>query len=234
MNGYYAIAIDGPSGAGKSSLAKRCAGAFGFIYVDTGAIYRTLGLAAWWQGIDRRDERAVMALLPTLDIRMAYNDCGEQCMLLNGEDVSREIRLPEISLCASDVSALPGVRAYLLEMQRELARRSSVIMDGRDIGTVVLPAAELKIFLTASAEARSLRRVRQLEEKGIAADFSEVLRDSQYRDEQDSSRAAAPLKAAEDAVLLDTTELDFDASYERLCRIIEERLGLKPVGSCHA
>ena len=233
MNGFYAIAIDGPSGAGKSSLAKRCAAAFGFIYVDTGAIYRTLGLAAWRLGIDRRDEPAIMALLPTLDIRMAYNSSGEQCMLLNGEDVSREIRLPEISICASDVSALPGVRACLLDMQRQMARRSSVIMDGRDIGTVVLPDAELKIFLTASAEARAIRRVRQLEEKGMAADFDEVLRDIRYRDEQDSGRAAAPLKAADDAVFVDTTELDFDESYALLCRIIEEKLGLKPLERAH-
>ena len=228
MNGFYAIAIDGPSGAGKSTLAKRCAAAFGFIYVDTGAIYRTLGLAAWRQGIDRRDEQAVMALLPTLDIQMAYNSSGEQCMLLNGEDVSREIRLPEISICASDVSAHAAVRAYLLEMQRRIARSSSVIMDGRDIGTVVLPDAELKIFLTASAEARAIRRVRQLDEKGVKADFDEVLRDIRYRDEQDSSRAAAPLKAADDAIFVDTTELDFDGSYALFCRIIEERLGLRP------
>ncbi|MDO4974317.1 MAG: (d)CMP kinase [Eubacteriales bacterium] len=226
MNGHIAIAIDGPSGAGKSSLARRCAAAFGFVYVDTGAIYRTVGLAALRRGIDRRDEEAVKALLPELVIEMRYNDAGEQRMFLNGEDVSAEIRLPEVSICASDVSALPAVRAYLLEMQRKMAREQDVIMDGRDIGTVVLPDAELKIFLTASAEARAERRLKELQAKGVEADFEEVLRDIRYRDEQDSSRAAAPLKAAEDAVPVDTTEIDFDASFRLLCSIIRDRLGV--------
>ena len=230
MSRQYAIAIDGPSGAGKSSLAQRCAKAFGIIYVDTGAIYRTVGLAAYRQGIDRKDEQAVSEILPGLQIEMRYDDNGEQRMYLNGEDVSREIRMPEISICASDVSALPKVRAFLLEMQRQLALENNVIMDGRDIGTVVLPDAELKIFLTASAQARAERRMKQLEEKGVKADFAEVLKDIQYRDDQDSNRAAAPLKAAEDAVLLDTTEIDFDASFAKLCGIIEERLGVLPTG----
>ena len=229
MNKHFAIAIDGPSGAGKSSLAKRCAEAYGILYVDTGAIYRTVGLAAWRQGVDRKDEAAVEALLPELRIAMRYDETGEQRMLLNGEDVSAQIRMPEISICASDVSALPAVRAFLLEMQRQLARENSVIMDGRDIGTVVLPDAQLKIFLTASAEARADRRVKQLAEKGVQADYAEVLRDIQYRDEQDSSRAAAPLKAAEEAVLLDTTELSFDQSFERLSAIVRERLGIEPL-----
>ena len=227
MNGHYAIAIDGPSGAGKSSLARDCAAAFGFLYVDTGAIYRTVGLAAYRRDLDRRDEAAVAALLPELDIRMAYNAEGEQRMFLNGEDVSETIRTPEISICASDVSALPAVRAFLLEMQRRMARENSVIMDGRDIGTVVLPEAELKIFLTASAEARAERRVKQLEEKGLTCDYEEVLRDIRYRDEQDSHRAAAPLKAAEDAVLVDTTALDRNESFALLCSLIRERLGLE-------
>ena len=227
MNGHYAIAIDGPSGAGKSSLARDCAAAFGFLYVDTGAIYRTVGLAAYRQGTDCRDEAAVAALLPQLDIRMAYNAEGEQRMFLNGEDVSEAIRTPEISICASDVSALPTVRAFLLEMQRRMARENSVIMDGRDIGTVVLPEAELKIFLTASAEARAERRVKQLEEKGLVCDYEEVLRDIRYRDEQDSHRVAAPLKAAEDAVLVDTTAFDRNESFALLCSLIRERLGLE-------
>ena len=227
MNGHYAIAIDGPSGAGKSTLARDCAAAFGFLYVDTGAIYRTVGLAAYRRDLDRRDEAAVAALLPELDIRMAYNAEGEQRMFLNGEDVSEAIRAPEISICASDVSALPAVRAFLLEMQRRMARENSVIMDGRDIGTVVLPEAELKIFLTASAEARAERRVKQLEEKGLVCDFEEVLRDIRYRDEQDSHRAAAPLKAAEDAVLVDTTALDRNESFALLCSLIRERLSLE-------
>ena len=227
MNGHYAIAIDGPSGAGKSTLARDCAAAFGFLYVDTGAIYRTVGLAAYRRDLDRRDEAAVAALLPELDIRMAYNAEGEQRMFLNGEDVSEAIRAPEISICASDVSALPAVRAFLLEMQRRMARENSVIMDGRDIGTVVLPEAELKIFLTASAEARAERRVKQLEEKGLTCDYEEVLRDIRYRDEQDSHRAAAPLKAAEDAVLVDTTAFDRNESFALLCSLIRERLGLE-------
>ena len=230
MNGHYSIAIDGPSGAGKSSLARSCAAKFGFLYVDTGAIYRTVGLAAFRRGIDRRDEAAVSALLPELDIQMAYNTQGEQCMLLNGEDVSKEIRLPEISICASDVSALPAVRSYLLEMQRKMAREHNVIMDGRDIGTVVLPDAELKIFLTASAEARAERRMKELVAKGVEANFEEVLRDIRYRDEQDSNRETAPLKPAEDSVLVDTTEIDFAASEALLCRIIKEKLGVEEIG----
>ena len=220
----FAVAIDGPSGAGKSSLARRCAAELGLIYVDTGAIYRVVGLAALRRGVDRKDEAAVAALLPKLDIRLAYAD-GEQRMFLDGEDVSREIRLPEISLCASDVSAHAKVRQYLLEMQRKLARENRVIMDGRDIGTVVLPDAPLKIFLTASAEARAERRLKELLAKGVEADFEEVLRDIRYRDEQDSSRAAAPLRQAPDAVLVDTTEIGFDESFELLCRIIRTAMG---------
>ena len=209
MNGFYAIAI---------------AGMFQFIYVDTGAIYRTVGLAAYRAGIDRRDEAAVAALLPKIQITMGYNEAGEQRMFLNGEDVSTEIRLPEISICASDVAALPAVRAYLLEMQRKLARENHVIMDGRDIGTVVLPEAELKVFLTASAEARARRRLLELESKGVSSSFEEVLKDIEYRDVQDSSRAAAPLKAAEDAVLVDTSELDFEQSLTLLAELVVTRL----------
>lgn len=227
MNGHYAIAIDGPSGAGKSSLARAAAAQFGFIYVDTGAIYRTVGLAAYRRGLDRHDENAVKAMLPELKIEMRYNEAGEQRMFLNGDDVSAEIREPEISICASDVSALPAVRAFLLEMQRHMAREHSVIMDGRDIGTVVLPQAELKIFLTASAKARADRRLLELRRKGIESSFEEVLRDIEYRDEQDTARAAAPLKKADDAVLVDTSDIDFEQSLARLCGIIEKRLGVK-------
>ena len=228
MNGKYSIAIDGPSGAGKSTLARKCAAAFGFIYVDTGAIYRTVGLAAYRRGIDRKDETAVIAMLPELDIRMGYNAEGEQRMYLDGEDVSSAIREPEISLCASDVSALPAVRAFLMEMQRKMARENDVIMDGRDIGTVVLPQAELKIFLTASAEARAHRRLKELESKGLKVSFEEVLRDIEYRDKQDTSRAAAPLKPAEDSVLVDTSDIGFNESFELLCSLIQERLGVVP------
>lgn len=227
MNGFYAIAIDGPSGAGKSSLAKRVSAALGFIYVDTGAIYRTVGLAAYRRGIDRRDAAEVSAMLPTLRIEMKYNAAGEQRMYLDGEDVSAEIRLPVISICASDVSALPEVRAFLLEMQRKMARENNVIMDGRDIGTVVLPDAELKIFLTASAEARAHRRLLELSAKGVESSFEEVLRDIEYRDRQDSERAAAPLRMADDAVRMDTSEIDFEQSFELMCRIISQRLGIE-------
>ena len=219
----FAVAIDGPSGAGKSSLARRCAQELGFLYVDTGAIYRTVGLAALRRGIDRKDEAQVAAILPELDIALRYED-GEQRMFLNGEDVSREIRLPEISLCASDVSAHATVRDYLMETQRRLARENRVIMDGRDIGTVVLPDAPLKIYLTASAEARAQRRMKEQQAKGIQADFEEVLQGILYRDQQDMNRTEAPLRQAEDAVLVDTTDIDFDASFELLCRIIRERM----------
>ena len=228
MNGYYAIAIDGPSGAGKSSMARRLAAAFGFLYVDTGAIYRTLGLACHDAGIDRKNEDSVMELLPTLDIAIRYNEQGEQCMLLNGRDVSREIRLPEISLCASEVSSHPRVRGFLLEMQRKFARENNVIMDGRDIGTVVLPDAELKIFLTASPEARARRRLAELRGKGSEVSFEEVLRDMILRDEQDSSRAAAPLKKAEDAVELDSSELNADETFALLCEIVINTLSIAP------
>lgn len=227
MNGHLAIAIDGPSGAGKSSLARRAAAHFGFLYVDTGAIYRCVGLAAWRKGIDTRDAAAVGAILPVLDIQMTYNEAGEQRMLLGEEDVSSEIRLPDISICASNVSAHPAVRAFLLEMQRKMAREHDVIMDGRDIGTVVLPDAELKIFLTASSAARAQRRMLELQNKGIDASFEEVLKDIELRDYQDTHRKEAPLRQAEDAVRLDTTEIDFDQSFALLCRTLEERLGVR-------
>ena len=223
MNGHFSVAIDGPSGAGKSTLARRCAEEFGFIYVDTWAIYRTVGLAAFKLGTDRRDEAAVAAVLPSLDIRMGYGERGEQRMYLGGEDVSEAIRLPEISICASDVSAHPAVRAFLMEMQRRTAREHDVIMDGRDIGTVVLPDAELKIFLTASPEARAARRLSELAKKGVVSDYESVLRDIRYRDSQDSGRAAAPLRAAEDAVILDNSDMGFEESVRLVCDMIRRR-----------
>ena len=226
MYGHYAIAIDGPSGAGKSTLARRAAKEFGFLYVDTGAIYRTVGLAAYRDGIDCHDESAVSQILPQLDIRMGYNNAGEQRMYLNGEDVSDEIRAPEISICASDVSSLPAVRAFLLEMQRRTARENNVLMDGRDIGTVVLPDAELKIYLTASAEARAQRRLKELLDKGVETNFEDVLRDIEYRDYQDTHRETAPLRRAEDAVLLDTSDIGLEESCELLFRTIHEKLGI--------
>ena len=196
--------------------------------MDTGAIYRTLGLACLRAGIDRKDVGAVMELLRGLDIDIRYNDAGEQCMMLNGEDVSKEIRLPEISICASDVSSLAEVRSFLLEMQRKFARENNVIMDGRDIGTVVLPDAELKIFLTASPEARAERRLKELRQKGQDVDFDEVLKDINYRDEQDSNRAAAPLRQADDAVLVDTSDIDFEQTFALLCEIVIDRFALAP------
>ena len=219
----FDVAIDGPSGAGKSSPARRCAAELGLLYVDTGAIYRTVGLAALRRGVDPKKEEAVAAILPELAIGMGYED-GEQRMYLNGEDVSREIRMPEISMYASDVSAHAAVRSFLLEMQRKLARENCVIMDGRDIGTVVLPEAKLKIYLTASPEARAERRMKELQAKGVEQSFEEVLRDIILRDEQDMNREVAPLRQAEDAVLVDTTEIDFDQSFELLCGIIRERM----------
>ncbi len=226
MNGHFAIAIDGPSGAGKSTLARRAAAQFGFLYVDTGAIYRTVGLAAHRRGIDCHNEQAVGAILGELDIRMGYNDEGEQRMYLNGEDVSAAIRAPEISICASDVSSLSVVRAFLLEMQRKTARENNVLMDGRDIGTVVLPQAELKIYLTASAAARAERRLKELLAKGVETDFDSVLRDIEYRDYQDTHRDIAPLRQAEDAVLLDTSALDLEQSCQAIFDIIRARLPL--------
>lgn len=227
MNGHKTIAIDGPSGAGKSSLARRTASHFGFIYVDTGAIYRCVGLAAFRLGVDTRDAEAVQAILPGLEIRMVYNEAGEQRMMLGGEDVSTDIRLPEISICASNVSAHAAVRAFLLEMQRKMARENDVIMDGRDIGTVVLPDAELKIYLTASAQARAQRRLLELLAKGIDTSFDEVLKDIELRDYQDTHRSEAPLRRAEDAVLLDTTELDIEQSFAAICKLISDRFSIE-------
>lgn len=220
------VAVDGPSGAGKSTLARAAAAALGFLYVDTGAIYRTVGLSVRDRGVDPGDEAAVAEMLPPLRIELRYDGESGQRMFLNGRDVSGEIRLPEISRYASAVSALPVVRAYLMETQRDLARKHDVIMDGRDIGTVVLPDAEVKVFLTASAQARAQRRCRELEERGTPQPFEEVLRDIEDRDFRDTHREAAPLRRAEDAALLDTSALDFRQSLEALLEIIRERTGL--------
>lgn len=222
---HYSIAIDGPSGAGKSTLAKEIAKELGLLYVDTGAIYRTVGWDIFCHGIDPKDEPSVAERLPYLEIGMQYGEDGLQRMLLNGEDVTAQIRLPQISQYASAVSAHPSVRAFLLEKQRELARQNAVVMDGRDIGTVVLPTAEVKIFLTAGLEERARRRCRELEERGTACPYEQVLREMRERDWQDTHRAEAPLRQAEDAVYVDTTELDFAQSKEALLTIIKERLG---------
>ena len=218
------IAIDGPSGAGKSTLAKSLAEKLGYLYVDTGAIYRTIGLYMYEADIDPKDEAAVMAALPDVEIRLSHGEDGLQRMSLNDCDVTEAIRLPHVSMCASAVSAHPGVRAFLLEMQRELARTNNVIMDGRDIGTVVLPDAQVKIFLTASAEARAQRRMKELEQRGTPQPFEEVLQDIQQRDYNDSHRAAAPLRPAEDAVTVDTSGNTLEQSVALLKALVEERL----------
>ena len=223
---HFSIAVDGPSGAGKSTLAKALARELNIIYVDTGAIYRTIGLEVFRRGLDPKNEAGVSAILPELSIRMEYEDDGLQHMFLNGEDVTADIRLPNISLYASDVSALPAVRAFLLEMQRELARRNCVIMDGRDIGTVVLPDAEVKIYLTASAEERAKRRFLELAARGAGKTYQEVLEEQRLRDDNDMHRAIAPLKPAEDSVIVDTTELDFEQSKQAVLSIIRERVGV--------
>ncbi len=222
----YSVAVDGPSGAGKSTLAKASAEKLGIVYVDTGAIYRTIGYYVYTKHIDPKDAAAVIAILPELDIQMCYGEDGMQRMLLNGEDVSQQIRLPEMSMYASAVSAIPEVRTFLLEMQRQMARRTSVIMDGRDIGTVVLPEAQVKIFLTAAPEIRAQRRMKELEQRGTPQPFEEVLQQIVERDWADSHRAAAPLRQAEDAVLLDTGALNFEESLEAMLEIIRGRVGL--------
>ena len=220
---YISVALDGPSAAGKSTVAKAVAKKYNYIYVDTGAIYRTVALAVRNAGINPKDAAAVAALLPGLRIDVTYGGDGSQAMLLCGEDVSTQIRTPEISLYASDVAALPEVRAFLLEMQRGMAKKHDVVMDGRDIGTVVLPDADVKIFMTASAEVRAKRRCLELKEKGNETPYAEVLRDIEYRDRQDATRAAAPLKPAEDAVLLDTSSLSFEESVAAVCAEIERK-----------
>ena len=226
MSKHISVAIDGPSGAGKSTLAKSLAAELQFLYVDTGAIYRTIGYYAWTHNIDPKDADAVEAALPEIRAELRYDSEGLQRMYLNGEDVTKEIRLPQISAYASAVSAHPAVRAFLLDMQRSFARTSSVIMDGRDIGTVVLPDADVKIYLTASAQARAQRRCRELEQRGTPEPFEKVLADIEKRDWDDSHRAAAPLRQAEDAVRVDTTDLSFDQSREVLLDIIRRRASL--------
>lgn len=221
---FYAIAIDGPSGAGKSTLAKALARELGYLYVDTGAIYRTVGLQALRQGIDPAAAEEVLALLPSLTITTGYAEDGLQHMYLCGEDVTQAIREHRVSDAASKVSAIPGVRDYLLEMQRRFARENSVVMDGRDIGTVVLPGAQVKVFLTASPEIRARRRFDELESRGQSAVYEEILQDVIDRDYRDSHRSVAPLKPAPDADTVDTTQLDLDQSLERLLSLVKERL----------
>ncbi len=217
------IAIDGPAGAGKSTLSRQTAKELGFIYVDTGALYRAVGLKFLNLGFDTELNCNVEEILKdtTVDIRFVN---GEQRVFLDGNDVSDKIRTPEASMMASSVSAKPPVRAFLLEMQRKLAKDNNVVMDGRDIGTVVLPNATVKIYLTASAKARAERRYKELIEKGTQVTFQEVYDDMVQRDYNDMNREIAPLKQADDAVVADTTECDLEGSLELLLKIIKERI----------
>lgn len=220
------IAIDGPAGAGKSTLARALARELGYLYVDTGAIYRTVALRAREAGADPSDPEQVAPLLEDLDLRMDYGADGVQRMYLSGRDVTETIRENKISALASQVAALPAVREFLLEFQRKQAREHDVVMDGRDIGTVVLPQAGVKIFLTAAPEARARRRTAELLQRGQDADFDEILREIRQRDKQDENRPVAPLRQAEDAALLDTTNLDLKGSLEALLTLVRERLSL--------
>ena len=219
----YRIALDGPSGAGKSTIAKRLSAELGFVYVDTGAMYRTIGLYCLQNNIDINDEAAVTAALPDINVELKYVD-GEQRVLLNGTDVSKEIRLNEVSMAASKTSAYKAVRAFLLDTQRNMAKTQSVIMDGRDIGTVVLPDAEIKIFLVAAAEERAKRRYKELIERGQNVPFEEVLQDIIQRDYNDENRAEAPLRQAEDAIRLDTSLLDFEQSYQAVLELAKSKM----------
>ncbi len=215
------IAIDGPSGAGKSTVAKEVAARRGMLYLDTGALYRTVALRVLESGVDTHDEAAVEALLPGTEISLRFTD-GEQRVLLGGRDVSDEIRTQPVAMAASDISAMPAVRAFLLELQRGIAAKNDCIMDGRDIGTVILPDADIKIFLTASAEERAARRVKQLAEKGIEADYATVVEEIRQRDEQDSTREISPLKPAPDACIIDSTNMSFEQVVAFISRMIGE------------
>lgn len=217
------VAIDGPAGAGKSTIARTAAHTLGYIYVDTGALYRAVGVYSLRRGFDTKNADTVADTLSDICVELKF--IGDiQHVFLNGEDVSEEIRTPEASMAASDVSAVPAVRQFLFDLQRDIAKQNDCIMDGRDIGTVVLPQAQVKIFLTASPEARAMRRYRELQAKGAADTFEEVLADLKQRDYNDSHRAVAPLKPAEDSILVDTTELNLEESVEKVIAVIQERI----------
>ena len=217
------IAIDGPSGGGKSTLAKRLSKELGIVYVDTGALYRTIGYYAHVNGVDKDDKNGVISLLPNINIELKYID-GAQHVFLNGDDLGDKIRQPIISMYASAVSAVPAVRDFLLETQRKISRENNVIMDGRDIGTVILPDADVKIFLFASNADRARRRCKELHEKGIDAKYEDVLREMDERDRNDSSREVAPAIPAEDAIMLDNSGFEPDDTFAAAKKIIEEKL----------
>ena len=217
------VAIDGPAGAGKSTIARQAAKTLGFVYVDTGALYRSISLYMLRHQVDISDEAAVIAALPAVSVELVFRE-GQQHVLLCGEDVSEAIRTPEVSMATSKVSAIGAVRSFLLNLQKEMAEKNNIIMDGRDIGTVVLPNAQVKLFLTASAEERAKRRFRELQEKQVEITFGEVLADIEARDYQDCHRVVAPLKQAEDAELLDTSDLTLEESIEAVTKRITDYL----------
>ena len=217
------IAIDGPAGAGKSTIARQLATGLGYIYVDTGALYRAVGVNAMRKGADTKDAQQVTATLADADVSLRFVE-GEQRVFLGEEDVSLAIRTPEASMAASNVSAIPAVREFLFDLQRNIAANNNCIMDGRDIGTVVLPDAQVKIFLTASAEVRAKRRYDELLAKGMQADYTQVLEEMIQRDYQDSHRAIAPLKQADDAVLVDTSDMDLAQVLDTLNKIVKENI----------
>lgn len=221
MKNIINVAIDGPGGAGKSTVAKAAAKELGLIYVDTGALYRAVGVNALKKGIDTKDEALIKEMLADTDVELKHID-GVQHVFLNGEDVSAEIRTPDASMAASNVSAIQCVRDFLFDTQRNIAKKNNCVMDGRDIGTVVLPDAQLKIFLTASAEVRAQRRFLELKEKGAKEPYEKVLKELKERDYQDSHREIAPLKPAEDSVIVDTSEMPLEESIAAVVNLIKE------------
>lgn len=223
MNKTIKVAIDGPSGAGKSTISRAAAKALGFVYVDTGALYRTVALNAIRSKADTKNSSQVVKSLDGLKVEIGFVE-DTQHVFLNGEDVSEEIRLPNVSMAASEVSAVPEVRKFLFDLQRNIADTNNCIMDGRDIGTVVLPDAKIKIFLTASAEKRADRRFKELEEKGVDTSFEEVLKDVKQRDFNDSNREIAPLKPSDESIIVDTSELSLEQSIEKIISVIKENM----------
>ncbi len=218
----FNIAVDGPGGAGKSTICRAVSKELGFIYVDTGALYRAVGLGALRRGLDTKNVEEITSLLTDIDVNLVFEN-GEQKVTLNGEDVSTDIRLPEASMAASNVSAIPAVRQFLFDLQQKIAAENNCLMDGRDIGTVVLPNAQLKIFLTASPEVRAKRRYDELVAKGQDVSFDDILSDLNERDYQDSHREIAPLKQADDAILLDTSDMTFDEVKSKIKSLVEEK-----------
>ena len=217
------VAIDGPAGAGKSTISRSAANELGFIYVDTGALYRAVGVNALRNNIDTKDPEKVGKSLENITVELKFVD-DVQHVFLNGEDVSEEIRLPEASMAASNVSAIPSVREFLFDLQRDIASKNNCIMDGRDIGTVVLPDAQIKIFLTASPEIRAMRRFKELQEKGAKDTYEEVLSDLKIRDYNDSHREIAPLKPAKDSITVDTSGLSLEQSINKIVSVIKEKM----------